>query len=207
MRNAMADPLSITAGVVGLLAFAGSTLTKGYSILQSLHDSKSDVERLLIELSQLTGILVAIEAQEKEINKRVDVERREANAIPYILESSVSNCRKMVERVWDILEKLEKSRRAVLAIKWQFLEPDVKKSIQGIEHYKIIFILCLGVDVRCAALKCRTLPLSTGSADACWRQQEEDRSNARAAAEVIRATRRPKRRKRKREKRCSRRQS
>ena len=150
----MADPLSITAGVVGLLAFAGSTLTKGYSILQSLQYSKPDVQRLLIELSQLTGILVAIEAQEKDVNKSVDVEQREANAIPHILDSSVSNCRKMVEKVWDILEKLEKSRRAVLAIKWQFLEPDVKKSIQEIEHYKTIFILCLGVDVRYAALKC-----------------------------------------------------
>lgn len=51
----MADPLSITAGVVGLLAFAGSTLTKGYSILQSLQHSKNDVNQLLIELSQLTG--------------------------------------------------------------------------------------------------------------------------------------------------------
>lgn len=144
----MGDPLSITAGIVGLLAFAGNTLTKGYSILQSLQDSKKDVNRLLIELSQLTGILVAIEAQEKEVNKRVDVEQCGANTIPHILETSVSNCRKMVEKIWDILQKLEKSRRAVLAIKWQFLESDVKKSIQEIEHYKTIFILCLGVDVR-----------------------------------------------------------
>lgn len=150
----MGDPLSITAGVVGLLAFAGKTLTKGYSILQSLQDSKIDVNRLLIELSQLTGILVAIEAQEKEVNKRVDVEQSGANTISHILDSSVSSCRKMMEKVWDILQKLEKSRRAVLAIKWQFLEPDVKKSIQEIEHYKAIFILCLGVDMRWAARKC-----------------------------------------------------
>lgn len=150
----MGDPLSITAGVVGLLAFAGTTLTKGYSILQSLQDSKYDVQRLLIELSQLTGILVAIKAQEEEVNKTVGVGKGGANAIPHILDSSVSNCHKTVEKVWDILKRLEKSRRAVLAIKWQFLEPDVKKSIEEIEHYKTIFILCLGVDVRFATLKC-----------------------------------------------------
>ena len=148
----MADPLSITAGVVGLLAFAGRTLTKGYSILQSLQDSKNDVKQLLVELSQLTGILAAIEAQEKELNKRVDVEQHGPNTIPHILDSSLSGCRKMLEKVWDILQKLERSRRAVLAVKWQFLEPDVKKSIQEIEHYKTIFILCLGVDVRYAAV-------------------------------------------------------
>ena len=153
MRNAMGDPLSITAGIVGLLAFAGSTLTKGYGILQSLQDSKTDVNRLLIELSQLAGILVAIEAQEKEVNKKVDVEPYGVNAIPPILDSSISDCRKVVEKMWDILQKLEKSRRTVLAIKWQFLEPDVKKLVREIEHYKNTFILCLGVDVRCAALK------------------------------------------------------
>ena len=86
----MGDPLSIITGVVSLLAFAGNALTKEYSILQSLQDSKHDVMRLLIELSQLTGILVAIEAQEKEVNKRVDVEQSKANAIPHILDSSVS---------------------------------------------------------------------------------------------------------------------
>ena len=148
----MADPLSITAGVVGLLAFAGSTLTKGYSILQSLQDSKNDVNQLLIQLSQLTGILVAIEAQEKESNKQVDLSKTGANAAPQILDSSISTCREVLKKVWNILHKLEKSRRAVLAIKWQFLEPEVKKSIQEIERYKSIFILCLGVDVRYAVV-------------------------------------------------------
>ena len=148
----MTDPFSIAAGVVGLLAFAGTTLTKGYSILQSLQDSKKDVNKLLIELSQLTGILVAIEAQEKESNKRVESGQMGANAASRIPDSSISTCREMLKKVWNILHKLEKSRRAVLAIKWQFLEPDVKKSIQEIERYKSIFILCLGVDVRYAVV-------------------------------------------------------
>ena len=147
----MADPLSITAGVVGLLAFAGSTLTKGYSILHSLKESKNDLKQLLIELSQLTGILVAIEAQEKELEKTISREGPGDNANPHILESSISSCRKMVGKVSGLLQKLEKSRRVVLTIKWQFLEPDVKKSIQEIEHFKTIFILYLGVDVRYAA--------------------------------------------------------
>ena len=95
---------------------------------------------------------MVIEAQEKESNKRVDSSKMGANAAPQILESSISTCREMLEEVWNILHKLEKSRRAVLAIKWQFLEPDVKKSIQEIERYKSIFILCLGVDVRYAAV-------------------------------------------------------
>lgn len=57
----------------------------------------------------------------------------------------------MMERVCEILQKLEKSRPAVLAIKWQFLESDVRKLIEEIEHYKAIFLLYLGFDTRYAA--------------------------------------------------------
>ena len=144
----MADPLSIASGIVGLLAVAGTTLTKGYCILRSLQGSKSDVERLLIDLSQLTGVLVAMEAREKEINKKVHVEQPEADSISRLLDSSIPGCRNMMNKISDIMQKLEKSRRAVLAIKWQFLEPDIRKSIQDIEHYKTVFTLCIGIDIR-----------------------------------------------------------
>lgn len=97
---------------------------------------------------------MAIDAQEKESNKRVGVEPYGASAALQILDPSISSCREMLQKVWNILHKLEKSRRAVLAIKWQVLEPDVKKSIQEIERYKTVFILCLGVHARYAVVNC-----------------------------------------------------
>ena len=144
----MTDPLSITAGIVGLLGFAGSILTKGYGIIRLLQDSGKDVQKLLVELSQLTGILVAIESQGKDSKPKTVPNRTNAASISEVVDSSVIECRKVLERIWDILHKLEKSRRAVLTVKWQFLESDVKKSILEIEHYKTVFILCLGIDTR-----------------------------------------------------------
>jgi ABC-type transporter Mla subunit MlaD len=58
----MADPLSIAAGVVGLLTFAGSAITQGYQLSQAMGESRKDIARLLAELAQLTGLLVAIDA-------------------------------------------------------------------------------------------------------------------------------------------------
>ncbi|KAL6714020.1 hypothetical protein ACLMJK_008514 [Lecanora helva] len=144
----MSDPLSVAAGVTGLLAFAGSTLTKGYYILRSLQESKKDVKQLLAELSQLTGVLVAIEAQEKKASHEPQLGQNGMGSTSQILESSIPGCHKMMQKILEILQNVEKSRRAVLAIKWQFFEPEVKKSIQEIEHYKTIFVLCLGIDVR-----------------------------------------------------------
>lgn len=97
---------------------------------------------------------MAIEAQEKDANEGAVIQQRETNPISHVLDSSVLKFRRMMERVWEILQKLEKSRRAVLAIKCQFLEPDIQKSIQEIEHYKTVFTLCLCIDVRYAALHC-----------------------------------------------------
>jgi hypothetical protein len=66
------------------------------------------------------------------------------------LESTIIDCRKSINKVSETLKKLEKSRKATLAIKWQFLEPEVLKLTQEVERFKATFVLCLGVDTRCA---------------------------------------------------------
>lgn len=147
----MADPLSIAAGIVGLLAFAGSTLTKGYSILSSLQGSKSDIQRLLSELSQLTGVLVAIEAQEKEAKTKAvspGLVVPGSMVISNAINSLVLECRQVLKRTASILDKLDKNRKAVAAVKWLLMEPEVKKLVEEIARNRDMFILCLGVDQR-----------------------------------------------------------
>jgi hypothetical protein len=144
----MADPLSVAASVTGLLTFATTILTKGYGILRSLQDSSKEVQRLLTELSQLTGLLCALAAQEEQAEKTAEVEEPRNAEISQVLESSLNDCRKAMKKLKEILEKLEKSRKAILAVKWQFLEPEINKMIEEIGRYRQIFMLCLGVDLR-----------------------------------------------------------
>jgi Fungal N-terminal domain of STAND proteins len=144
----MGDPLSITAGITGLLVFAGTALTKGYGLLRSLQGSSMEVQRLLTELSQLTGLLCALEAQQKQVAKINDLEEPKNAEISTVLELSLNDCRKTMIKLKEMMEKLEKSRKAILAVKWQFLEPEITKMIEEITRYRHIFILCLGVDQR-----------------------------------------------------------
>lgn len=118
----MTDPLSVAAGIAGLVMFAGATLTKGYSVVHSLQNSSKDVHHLLMELSQLTGVLVAIESQANAAKKGPTATLPGYGETSKILDSSVVDCRKTVREASEILEKLEKSRQAVLAAKWQFLK-------------------------------------------------------------------------------------
>jgi len=144
----MADPLSVAASVTGLLTLAATALTKGYAILRSLQGSSKEVERLLTELSQLTGLLCALSAQKEQAERTTEVEGPRNAEISQVLESSLNDCRKTMKKLQEILEKLEKSRKAILAIKWQFCEPEINKMIQEIARYRQIFALCLGVDLR-----------------------------------------------------------
>ena len=144
----MADPLSIAAGVTGLLAFAATTLTKGFTIVKTLQGSASEVKRLLGELSQLTGVLVAIEAQEGKPKRSQP--RVEEDGISKILNASVRDCRELLKKTTAVFDRLGKSRKATMAVKWVFIEPEVQKLMADIEHHRSIFVLCLGLDTRCA---------------------------------------------------------
>lgn len=141
----MTDPLSVAAGITGLTMFAGATLTKGYSIVLSLQNSGKDVQQLLTELSQLTGVLVGIESQANAAKKNSIVVPPGYRETSKILDSSIIDCQKTVREVSEILEKLKKSRKAVLAVKWQFLEREIKPLIKKIKGHKELFILCMGV--------------------------------------------------------------
>ncbi|MCJ1439803.1 MAG: hypothetical protein MMC23_000284 [Stictis urceolatum] len=141
----MADPLSITTGVVALVTFAGSTLTKGYRVYQSIQKSGKHVKQLLAELSRLTGILVAVEIQVKDNQPGV---LSGSSKVDHILQSSISACRTLITQTSDLLDKIDRSSRVVLAARWQLLEPDVRKLSEDIEHNTKILILCLGVETK-----------------------------------------------------------
>ena len=138
----MSDPLSITAGVTSLLVFAGAMLSKGYSIVHLLKASTEEVERLLAELSQLTGILVGIEAQKKQSPSTAS----KTNAS--VLNDAVARCRKTLQHVQQTLESLGRSRKAVLAIKWHLHGPEVRSLMLDLAGHRATFTLCLGFDAR-----------------------------------------------------------
>jgi hypothetical protein len=164
----MADPLSIAAGVVGLLTFAGLTVSKGYQLLHDIQGSKAEVQQVLTSLARLTGILATIEAQQKAdpgpakvsmpppssplISQRsppIGREReRSVTMVSQVVESCLQETRKLIKDVSDVLEKFQKSRRAVLTIKLKLQEPELKRLTTDIEHNKSLLIMCMGVDSR-----------------------------------------------------------
>jgi len=57
----MADPLSIAASCAGLLSLAIQVIQTGYATVHSIKDFGDDIRKIMREVSQLTGLLTAME--------------------------------------------------------------------------------------------------------------------------------------------------
>ena len=144
----MADPLSISAGVTSLLAFASTALSQGYTIVQSYKQSGAEVNRLLVELSQLTGILAAVDAQERKTTDEAINTSVAYGSVSEILNASIVECRKTLQSLEKMLNKLDKSGKLVRSVQWQLKGPEVQSMALELSRYRETFTLCLGFKVR-----------------------------------------------------------
>lgn len=141
------DPLSITAGVVGLITFAGTVISKGYQLLSTIKVSRHNVTELLDSLSTLTGILTAFKAQYNTNTSPPSSSTSQAS-IAGLLASSVVDCERTVKSVEQILDKIQKCRTLVLAAKLNAMKLEIDNLLQEIDRHKQIFILSLGLDTK-----------------------------------------------------------
>ena len=143
----MVDPLSIAAGISGLLVFAKSSLTKGYAIVGSSQGAATEISRLLGELSHLTGVLAALEAQEDKL-KSFEFGAGNEN-FSEILGSSIGACQELLKEITTILDGLEKDGKVTLAIEYTtYIEPRIQELLREVGRHRNTCELCLGIDIR-----------------------------------------------------------
>jgi hypothetical protein len=134
------DPLNIASAALGFLTLSGTTISTGYTLIRSFTaDSQDLLRQLLTQLAQLTGIVVALQAQQRASSQSDQTG---------LSATSLKDCQALVTKISHLLEKLSKTRKGVLTLKWLAHEGEVKRMIQDLEYYKTMFILLLGVDVR-----------------------------------------------------------
>lgn len=177
----MAEALGIAASVVSLLTFAGSAIIKGYQISQAAGKGCQDVARLLAELAQLTGVLVAIDTQLKRSSGGVKAARGEqASKIEGILQASLLETRKLIADATSTLEKLENSRKIMVPVKLKLLEPELKRLTDELAHHKSVFVLCLGVATTYAVQLNTWYAVAVSVSDGSYLQEHDRRYSSNA---------------------------
>jgi hypothetical protein len=67
----MADPISITSGIAGLVSLAGTVLGTCYRFGCAVADVPGEAKRLASELRNLSGVLVGIQGIENHDDGRI----------------------------------------------------------------------------------------------------------------------------------------
>jgi len=141
----MADPLSISASVAGLVGLAISLTQVSYQYATSVKGSSKAWSSYMQELSALTSVLLRLQAAR-------DVQDRES--IPTVREPEVSKTEtdRCIHELQQLKTKLDDklAKRGIVgklgALVWPFSEAETQKKVEMLHRYNSIFSSALLAD-------------------------------------------------------------
>ena len=141
----MADPLSISASIAGLIALADSVFRRTFNYIKSVKEAPKEVAALSSEIGALYGILnhvhlIACQLEGETFDSAIQVHY-------------IHSCYQTFEKVRTMLDKydtLNGHRHSVDAMKrrltWPFTVPEAKSLIAEVERHKATLGLALTAD-------------------------------------------------------------
>ena len=141
----MADPLSISASIAGLITLAEAVFRRTFKYIKSVKEAPKEIAALSSEIGALYGILnnlhlLACQLEGETFDSAIQVHY-------------IHSCYKTFEKVKTMLDKydtLNTDRRSVDAMKrrltWPFTVPEAKSLIAEVERHKATLGLALTAD-------------------------------------------------------------
>lgn len=137
------DPLSIAASIAGLLALAGTIISKGYACVSRVKKNGGDMEVMLNEIAGFSGILVGLKDLYSAMDKAPMPLHLLAKDHETIWQDSMKDCEKTLKELNDIVGSLASANVIHLMVKGGSMAVRVEKLASKIERFKGFFTLCL----------------------------------------------------------------
>ena len=141
----MADPLSITASIAGLVTFADTIFCRIYKYVKAVKKAPKEISALSAEIGALYGVLSNL--------RLLSCQLEHEQAASTTRQHHIHSCFQTLEHVKSILdrdgtsllhdEKIETFKRR---LKWPFKSSEVKELIAEIDRHKATLGLALNVD-------------------------------------------------------------
>ncbi|KAH0565278.1 hypothetical protein GP486_001328 [Trichoglossum hirsutum] len=137
----MSDPLSISAGVAGLVSLAIGLSQVNYDYIKAVKGFSKAWSSYVRELSALTSILV----QAQQAIEVGGVGHLLVARTPDIPNAIINECRIELE---SLKQKLSKTgiKKSIEALKWPFTESETQKTVEMLHRFNSAFSLALSVD-------------------------------------------------------------
>jgi len=139
----MADPLSVTASVAGIVSLADvlwRTSKELYEFFSAVRNAPKDVQSMLLELQHFDGILTSINSHAESYAKSSFC--TEDGLSVFGLWTALKDCEKEFKNLWEIVEKsrphqgLGPVEKLVSKFKWVFDEKKIAQSQRRLKTVK-----------------------------------------------------------------------
>jgi len=144
----MSDPLSIAAGVAGIVALAGTVSKTFYQFFASIHDAPAMVRDLATALVTLNIALGQV--QENLLNPRFVAAADDEHVAS--LQSCLVSCTALfsevaakVERSGLAANQINLAKKAWESVKWSFNEEEIANCLRRVEAEKSTLLLVVDV--------------------------------------------------------------
>jgi hypothetical protein len=144
----MADPLSIAAGIAGLLAFTGAVISKGYSVASRGAEMRH-LATLLREAANLSGILAGVNARLSSLGPSFPTGD---SVEPGVLVAKIDACKQALDDMNSLLNRIDKTSTVGLLVKKTSFDEEARVLLSRLEGHKSFFVLCLQLHSRYAAI-------------------------------------------------------
>ena len=148
----MADPLSISGSIAGLVSLADIVFSRTYKYVRAVSNASKDIVKIFSEISDLYGILVRLRLMCDQLND----DPFEWTARIHLFHS----CHKTLEKLRSTLDRddatslqdqpFEKIKRK---LRWPFTSVEVKELVKELSEHKSTLGLALNVDSKLALLR------------------------------------------------------
>ena len=142
----MADPLSVSASVAGLITIADIVIRNGYKYIRALRNADKAVAALVNEINLLSGTLHSLQNV---------VESLETESVPFAPATNIehfNNCHETLQRINILFDKVGGSgsdssfRGKFRKLQWPLKVPEVKDLISEVERHRMTLSLALQSD-------------------------------------------------------------
>ena len=148
----MADPLSISASIAGLVSLADIVFSRVYKYVKAVKNASRDITKLSSAIGALYGVLSSL----RLVSDQLESDAFQSTARAHLIYS----CHQTLEKLKRILDKddtsaiqdqpFEKWKRK---LRWPFTSTEVKDLVTELEEHKSTLGLALNVDSKLGLLQ------------------------------------------------------
>jgi hypothetical protein len=135
----MADPLSIAAGIAGLLAFTGAVISKGCSVASAVASGGAEMRHLatlLRETANLSGILAGVNARLSSLGPSFPTGD---SVEPEALVAKIDACKQALDETNSLLIRIDKTSTVGLLVKKASFDEEARVLLSRLEGHKSFF--------------------------------------------------------------------